>query len=402
MLRPLFLFVSCLLLPLSALAQPATPSVILQIPTDDPFSQVNELLWSPDGTAVLAAYGDGVTVWDAATGDPRLTLEVSGRAWWGADAATVLTHDFLDREVTSWNLDTGESRYALPNTEPLDLVSPDGALMLTVAGAVVTVRDTATGEPQHTLEDFPLNWRWMGASQVVTTTQDAFQQWDLQTGALQDTFAFEWQPIDIQPNWMVTRQQAEDSARMRLYDMEQGLPVRQYRLQDNRVGQAVVSPDGDTLYVVSAQSDSDGDYVIVWNVEISRGIRLLVSQAEPHRVRVMRPSPDGSRLLTLSYPLDPETQQDVAASARLTLWDVTSGEVQARQQIPGMVDALWQDSGEQFLVWGLEGGALLNADSGDIVHTFDGPTQGAAFGPNGDQFATWGGQQIRLWNLNQR
>jgi WD40 repeat protein len=67
--------------------------------------------WSPDGTRLLTTSDDGtVRIWDAATGQPQLTLTdhtdgVSGGAW-SPDGTRLLTTSY-DGTVRIWDAATG-------------------------------------------------------------------------------------------------------------------------------------------------------------------------------------------------------------------------------------------------------------------------------------------------------
>ena len=390
------LFVLGLFLALFAIPAGAqSPAITVDIPADDDLARFNSVLWSPDGAQFLASYGDGIGVWDATTGQPRLQVDVTGRGWWAADSTAVLTHDMTNNTLTRWDISSGDTVYTVPNRDPLDTVSPDGVLLLTTDAGTVQVRDAATGDVRHTLDALPFDWTWLDDTTVAATDGDQVQRWDVRAGEQLNAFSIVGRVEDITAERLFTVQRTPDETRMTLYNLTDGTQVREYRLSAD-VAQVRIGPTGETLYVVSRPAD--GDRVIVWDINAGDGLRLPVSEDAPRRVLVARPAPDNAHLLTVSYALDADTGRMTTDSGRFTLWDTVTGEIVAQQSLDGIVDGLWGADGEQVLVWGESGGELIRVPDGETVFTVDGPASGATFSAD-SRLAVWGSGQIRVWEL---
>ena len=376
-------------------AQDTPLSLTIEIPAEDDLTQVSEALWSPDGTQLLVTYTDGIGVWDADTGEERLQLDVSGRGWWAADGASIITHDMTANEITRWDIASGAALYSVPNRDPLEIVSPDAARLLTTDGGTVTVRDAESGDILHTLDDLLLDWTWIGANEIAATAGDQFQHWDVRAGQQLSAFAFEGRTGDISTAWLFTVQRNPDESRMNLYDVATGELAREYRLTAD-VAQIQIGPGDETLYVVSRSAE--GDAVIVWDIDAGEGRRLPVSGDAPRRALVARPAPDNEHLLTISYALDADSGQLLPDSGRLSVWDTASSTMIVQRALPGMVDGQWTADGAHVLVWGEAGGVLIRVPGDETRLQFDGATRGAALNADG-RLAAWGGQQVRVWDV---
>jgi len=142
-------------------AQARGPSRVLPHAGD-----VLDARFSPDGSELLTAAADGrARVWDAATGELRLTLRGHTRvvlsAAWSPDGRRVATGS-RDRTVRVWDADTGDSTAVLRRLKQTVWAvgfAGDGAQVVAVGDNQVGVWDAATGEPDRQFSTPPAGWR---------------------------------------------------------------------------------------------------------------------------------------------------------------------------------------------------------------------------------------------------
>ena len=99
-------------------------------------TSINSLDWSPDSSLLLTANWDGgLIVWDAATGQPVLTLSFEngmGSARWSPDGKTIAIA--YEENVAVWSAQDGVELYRLQQIPGADEIfwSPDGKLLATI------------------------------------------------------------------------------------------------------------------------------------------------------------------------------------------------------------------------------------------------------------------------------
>lgn len=393
------LLIIIMALPLHAQEQ-VTPLLSITVTSDDPLLSINGAAWSPGGAHVMAWTSDGVVrVWDAATGDELRRFNVIGRAWWGADDDTVLTYDYTRDEVALRDVETGDTLYTVTNTNPLDLVSPDKALLVTTDVDAAYVYEFASGDLLHTLPDLPFDWFWLGADTAGATQGNEFQRWNLAGGERVNAFVYEGFVSHYNHNRLLTTEQTADVVRLRLYDIERGIGARVYRVNGG-VSQARLAGSGDYLYVTARDDLQSGERLIVWNIFAGEATVLNPAADDERRnILAFAASPDETQMLTVSYVLDVETSQPTPGTEQVSVWDVTSGERVQAITLPELTQGRWAPDGAQIIVWGNAGGAVVDVASGEVILRFseDAFVRNVALSPEGERVLVWGNNRLEIW-----
>ena len=155
-------------------------------------SEVTAVAWSPDGHHILTASRDRTAcIWDATTGDNKLTLThtdpVTAVAW-SPDGHYILTGSG-DGTARIWDATTGDNKLTLTHTDWVRAVawSPDGHHILTGSGdGTARIWDATTGDNKLTLT----HTRWVSAvawspdgHHILTASRDRTARiWDATTG----------------------------------------------------------------------------------------------------------------------------------------------------------------------------------------------------------------------------
>jgi WD40 repeat protein len=178
-------------------------------PRGDPLvghqGSVTTIAWSPDGSAIASSDGNGVRLWDAATGAERggIAAEQVG-VWniaWSPDGTTLAVGgDFVSASeaahvVALWDVATGERR-AMLQTDTMDAVhsvawSPDGTLLASGGNRfdpVIRVWEVATGDLRVALEGHTdtinsLAWSPDGTLLASASDDQSARLWDVVSGA---------------------------------------------------------------------------------------------------------------------------------------------------------------------------------------------------------------------------
>jgi len=150
--------------------------------------------FSPDGTRIVTGSWDQTAkVWDAVTGEERLTFRGHKGIIFSVSFSPDGTHIATgggDRTVCVWDAKTNEIRLALRgHADQVYAVnfSPDGTRIVTGSGDhTAKVWDAATGEPQLTLRHasdvLGVNFSPDGTHVVTATVDKTVKVWDAVTG----------------------------------------------------------------------------------------------------------------------------------------------------------------------------------------------------------------------------
>jgi WD40 repeat protein len=174
---------------------------VLNMNDDPPI--ITQVVWSADGSRLIAAGTDGAAiVWDVTDGARLFTLRVPGErglfdtldyflgaVFWSPDEAQIILGS-LGSAPTVWDVETESLLYALEGHTDLTLVlgwSPDGARLLT-AGYDGTLRvwDAATGElallMDHRATLYSAAWSPDGSRIASVAENGSARLWDAATG----------------------------------------------------------------------------------------------------------------------------------------------------------------------------------------------------------------------------
>ncbi len=150
--------------------------------------------WSPDGSSIASAVNTSVVIWDANTGEQRMTLDghtiqVYSLAW-SPDSSYLLSGSG-DGNAIIWDAETGEQLYVLAeHTESISSVawSPDGSRVATASSdGTARIWDANTGEQLKVLSGHtgPLEsvrWSPNGARLITASRDRTARVWDADSG----------------------------------------------------------------------------------------------------------------------------------------------------------------------------------------------------------------------------
>ena len=176
------------------------------------------------------------------------------------------------------------------------------------------------------------------------------------------------------------------------------------------VNAVAFSPDGSRVAsglglapMGGQRSGADPMRVALWDPETGRQVRSLSDPGPGGRIYRIAFSPDGSRLAVGSGYSFPQP------TARLTVWDVDSGQIAWRREEPGIhavmslsysPDGRTLAAGYGLYSWREQGRVVLwGADSGEEVVRFDGPAGGVndlGYHPDGRSLAVSGFEVVEV------
>jgi WD40 repeat protein/DNA-binding SARP family transcriptional activator len=368
---------------------------------------VASVAYSPDGSRLAVASGDGVFVRDAASGETILTLpgEIVAYSPAGARLATAAE----DGTVSVWDAQSGRELLTLTgHTAGLkELVfSPDSEHLATASlDDTVRVWDVTTGLETLTLpvrsEPFNNGSNLLfspGGKYLITVGDDmVVTVWDLATGDAMLALPGGMAPLAISPDGkLLANITGNLHNTVALWDLEaslatgSGQPLLTDIAQTRVIQDMAFSPDGTRL----ATSGSDMT-ARIWTLGAEGAQESMTLAGHTGDVTSLAFSPDGKYLATGGWD----------ATARI--WDISASGNQEILTRAGHWDwtrrIVYSPDGTRLATTGGDGHAvILDAETGETLLTFSHPSgavREAVFSPDGTRLATAGEDNTaRVWD----
>jgi WD40 repeat protein len=367
-------------------------------------SSVTNVAFSPDGCLLASADVDGnIYLWDAATGQPKLSWQAHNNFAWGLafspNSQIIASGSVHESLVKLWNVQTGQLWCA-----PLEIVKTSWTLQFSPDG-----QRLAIGEEEGYLElwDIQTNTHLAflqghtGIVQSVTFSPDnkqlisgggdfAVRLWDLSTYSEMRQFDGHHQTIwsvAFSPDAQSVASASWDGT-VRLWHLATGASIC-FEGHTDHVWSVAFSPDG--LVLATAGQDQT---IRLWNVLTEQPIRTLLG----HRacVSAIAFSPNGKTLLSCS------------TDGSQKLWDVTTG--QALKTWQGHISRIWSvafSPNGRHIVSGSATDLLVklwDPQDGSCLQTFSDHTHwvwDVTFSSDNSTFASSSSDgTIKLWNTH--
>jgi WD40 repeat protein len=397
--------------------------------------EVRGVAFSPDGTRLASAGWEGmVKVWDATTGREICSLPHPGNLWSVAFSPDGRHLASGGNGVRVWEVATGKE-ILRPKGHTNHVVSvaysPDGT-QLASAGwdEVVKVWDATTGQPIRALEGLRVAFSPDGTRLASASRDGAVRVWEAATGTGLLTLAGHGstaQGVAFSPDGTRLASASQDGT-IKIWDATTGQPMGTFKGHTEAAWSVAFHPDGTRLVSASLFGTAK-----VWDITTSQEVRTL--KAHARWVEGVAFSPDGTRLASASRDqtvkiFDATTGQEVRtltghtrevhgvafspdgkwlASASwdgtVKVWDAATGQaVHSLPQGSSVWAVAFSPDGTRLASTSNDGAVkvwdTITAQEGLILEGHRDRVYGVAFSPNGQWLASAGRDKIvKIWNL---
>jgi len=417
---------------------------LLMYLSDPEGEELNDVVFTPDSTLLVAAYAQKTILWDILRGKIVRTWRGSQAVRVSKDGQYVVCAS--SSKATLYDLDSGVSLAEVDHGASVDAVaiSPDNQKIITGAWATdnIKVWSTIDGSLIRTLDQCGTGVDSIDISpcgdKVVATpgnwSDKFFVLWDMASGAMirktstaQEASAARFSP-DGQTILVGTRGGATGTGLLNLYSVNSGTLIRSYSahthvfsvkfasdgltimsggdgrvIRWNMTGSMIRSYDMLNKKVdVSAFSPDSSEVVLgftdgtleLW--DIASNLRLRTFMAHNGGVSSVSFSPDGTKILSgASYTGSDKT---------VKIWNKTTGAlIRTFNSNNYICEAAYSPDGSKILA-GTSGGyaSLWSADSGTLLRTFSGHSfdvLSVDFSPDGQRIITGGyDKSVKVWD----
>ncbi len=247
-------------------------------------SSVNSVVYSPDGSTL--AYGDfgGIHLWNAATGEHKLTLGESSvnSVVYSPDGSTLAGS--TANEILFWDAKTGEHKLTLDRPVPgisSIAYSPDGTQLAVGSKIGVWLYNLHLGTEiglltGHTEQVYSVTYSPDGRTLASGSKDDTIRLWDAETGKHKHTLSghrfYVVSVVYSSDGNMLASGGTYHDRTIRLWDAETGKHKYTFSGHTDGVESIAFSPDGNTL-----ASGSSDETILLWDITSFTNTNAIVS-----------------------------------------------------------------------------------------------------------------------------